>query len=289
MVQKGRAVAHGAVTIVNAISCGLGAALGVRLKTEAEVRLTNEPGRIVGRILSDPEESTVLIERVVNRVLEHFNLKSEYGAYVETISDIPIARGLKSSSVAANAIALATVSALGENLDDIIIVNLGVDAAIDAKVTITGAFDDACASYFGDIVITDNTSRKVLRRIRAEDYKVLIYVPPEKSYTAKSDVERMKLIAKEVTSVHKMALRGDYWQAMTINGLLYSAVLGYDTSIAMEALSSGAVASGLSGKGPAIASIVPEDKVDDVRTVLRRRSGEIIETEINHEKSHILM
>lgn len=289
MVERGRAVAYGAVTIVNAISCGLGAALGVRLKTEAEVRLTNEPGRIVGRILSDPEESTILIESVVNRVLEHFGLKDEYGAYVETTSNIPIARGLKSSSAAANAIALATVSALGETLDDVTLVNLGVDAAIDAKVTITGAFDDACASYFGDIVITENMSRRILKRVKAEDYTVLIHVPPEKSYTAKSDVKRMKLIAKEVASVHGIALRGEHWQAMTINGILYSSVLGYDTSIVIEALSAGAIASGLSGKGPAVASIVPEDAVDHVLEVLERRGGEIIKTEINHEKAHRLV
>jgi len=289
MVERGRAVAYGAVTVVNAISCGLGAALGVRLKTEAEVRLTNEPGRIVGRILSDPEESTILIESVVNRVLEHFGLKGEYGAYVETASNIPIARGLKSSSAAANAIALATVSALGEALDDVTLVNLGVDAAIDAKVTITGAFDDACASYFGDIVITENMSRRILKRVKAEDYTVLIHVPPEKSYTAKSDVKRMKLIAKEVASVHRIALRGEHWQAMTINGILYSSVLGYDTSIVIEALSAGAIASGLSGKGPAVASIVPEDAVDHVLEVLERRGGEIIKTEINHEKAHRLV
>ena len=289
MVERGRAVAYGAVTIVNAISCGLGAALGVRLKTEAEVRLTNEPGRIVGRILSDPEESTILIESVVNRVLEHFGLKDEYGAYVETTSNIPIARGLKSSSAAANAIALATVSALGETIDDVTLVNLGVDAAIDAKVTITGAFDDACASYFGDIVITENMSRRILKRVKAEDYTVLIHVPPEKSYTAKSDVKRMKLIAKEVASVHGIALRGEHWQAMTINGILYSSVLGYDTSIVIEALSAGAVASGLSGKGPAVASIVPEDAVDHVLEVLERWGGEIIKTEINHEKAHRLV
>lgn len=289
MVERGRAVAYGAVTVVNAISCGLGAALGVRLKTEAEVRLTNEPGRIVGRILSDPEESTILIESVVNRVLEHFGLKGEYGAYVETASNIPIARGLKSSSAAANAIALATVSALGETIDDVTLVNLGVDAAIDAKVTITGAFDDACASYFGDIVITENMSRRILKRVKAEDYTVLIHVPPEKSYTAKSDVKRMKLIAKEVASVHRIALRGEHWQAMTINGILYSSVLGYDTSIVIEALSAGAIASGLSGKGPAVASIVPEDAVDHVLEVLERWGGEIIKTEINHEKAHRLV
>ena len=51
---------------------------------------------------------------------------------------------------------LATIAALGKTLDDLELVKLGVDAAFDAKVTVTGAFDDACASYFGGAVITDN-------------------------------------------------------------------------------------------------------------------------------------
>ncbi|MBS7605870.1 MAG: shikimate kinase [Candidatus Bathyarchaeia archaeon] len=289
MALVGRAVAYGAITIINAISCGLGAALGISLRTEATVRLTNEPGRIEGRILSDPSESTILIEKVVRHTLRHFGVEDKYGAYVETNSNIPIARGLKSSSTAANAIALATVTALGVETNDLTIINIGVDASIDAGVTVTGAFDDACASYFGNIVITDNFKRKICRIFQpAEDYAVLIYVPPGKVYTAKSDVSRMKMIAREIEALHKMALSGDYWCAMTLNGLAYSVVLGYDPNIAIDALSAGAVAAGLSGKGPAVAAVVPKDRVEDVRNAWSKYGGEIIESTINREKAHPL-
>lgn len=286
MALVGRAVAHGAVTIINAISCGLGAALGVNLRTEARVKLTNEPGRIEGKILSDPSESTILIEKAVMHVLKYFGVEGEYGARVETDSNIPIARGLKSSSVAANAIVLATISALGESVDDLTAINLGVDASIEAGVTVTGAFDDACASYFGNIVITNNLERKILRIFQPEeDYAVLIYVSPRKAYTAKSDVNRMRIIAEEIKSLHKMALSGEYWRAMTLNGLAYSAVLGYDPNTAIEALASGAIAAGLSGKGPAVAAVVPKDRVNDVRNAWSKYEGEVIETAINREKA----
>lgn len=288
MVEKGRAIAHGAVTIVNAISCGLGAALGVKLKTEAEVRLTGEPGVIIGKILSDPYESTILIEKSVNLVLERFGLEREYGAYVETKSNIPIARGLKSSSAAANAIVLATLAAIGKKLSDVEVVKLGVDAAIKAGVTITGAFDDACASYFGDIVITDNMQRRILQRVPVGDYIVLIYVPPKKSYTAKSDVKKMKIIGRQIEVVHEIALNGNHWEAMTINGILYSSVLGYDTSIVFETLAAGAEAAGLSGKGPAIATVAREERIEDVLSVLERYEGEILKTKVNHEKASVL-
>ena len=289
MKLSGKAVAYGAVTVINAISCGLGAALGVGLRTEASVKLTSQPGRIEGRILSDPQESTILIEKTVLQVLRHFGVEQEYGAYVETRSDIPIARGLKSSSVAANAIALAVIAALGEEVDDVTVVNLGVDAAMEAGVTITGAFDDASASYFGGLVITDNRERKILKRIEVEEHHpVLVYVPPEKAYTVKSNVERMKLIANEVKALHKMAYSGDYWSAMTLNGIVYSAVLGYDAEVAIDALAAGALAAGLSGTGPAVAAVVPERKVEEVKDAWRKYSGTVIETRINSEKSHII-
>lgn len=289
MRSVGRAVAYGAVTIINAISCGFGAALGVDLKTEATVKLTNEPGIIEGRVLSDPSEKPTLIECVVKRVLRYFNLEDQYGAYVETRSNIPIARGLKSSSAAANALTLASLSAIGEEVDDLTVVNMGVDASIDAGVTVTGAFDDACASYFGNIVVTDNYARKILRFFQPEgDYEVLIHVPPIKAYTSRSDVGKMRVIAGEVKSLHKMALEGDYWHAMTLNGLIYSALLGYDARIAIDALSSGAVAAGLSGKGPAVAAVVLKDRVSEVYSVWEKYGGEIIYAKINREKAHIL-
>ena len=289
MTLSGKAVAYGAVTVINGISCGLGAALGVRLKTEASVKITDHPGRIEGRILSDPRESTILIEKTVARVLRYCGVDKKYGAYVETKSNIPIARGLKSSSAAANAIALAVFAALGEEVDDITVVNLGVDAAIEAGVTITGAFDDASASYFGSLAITDNYKRKLMKHIQIEErYPVLIHVPPEKSYTVKSDVKRMRLIAKEVKALHKMACLGDYWPAMTLNGIIYSEVLGYNAEIVIEALSAGALAAGLSGTGPAVAAITPEDKIEEVKDSWRKYGGTLIETRINSEKSHIL-
>lgn len=289
MALVGKAVAHGAVTIINAISCGFGAALGVELKTEAFVKLTSEPGHVEGRILSHPEESTILIEKTVNRVLKHFRLEDEYGAYVETKSDIPIARGLKSSSAAANAVTVAVIAALGEKVDDLTVVNLGVDAALDAGVTITGAFDDACASYFGDIVITDNYNRKILKQVHPrENYPVLIHVPSEKVYTAKSDVKKMKLIGREVKALHKLALQDEYWAAMTLNGLAYSTVLKYDTKAAIDALDAGALASGFSGTGPAVAAVVPPKKVDYVKEAWQKFQGEIIETKINSIKAHVV-
>jgi shikimate kinase len=289
LIERATAISYGAATIVNAIATGEGAAFGVDLWTKAEVKLTGDPGVIEGEIVSDPAEKPVLIEKTVKRVLEYFGLDGRYGAKVKTWSNIPIARGLKSSSAAANAIALAAAAALKRELEDLTIVNLGVDGALDAKVTITGAFDDACASYFGGIVITDNTKRKIIKRFTApEDLAVLFYIPKKKAYTIESDVARMRAVAPLVKMAYKEALKGNFWSALTLNGLIYSSALGYDPSIAIDALMAGAVAAGLCGKGPAVTVVVSNEKVDSVKDALTAYEGDVLQARINHEKAKVL-
>ncbi len=289
MKGKAEAISHGAATIINAIATGKGAAIGVDLWTKARVKLTDEPGIIENTIVSDPTEKPVLIEKTVGRVLKHFNLEGKFGAKVETWSNIPIARGLKSSSAAGNAIALATVAALDKKLDDVTIVKLGVDGAIDARVTITGAFDDACASYFGGVVVTDNLKRRIVKRSEiAEDLAVLFYVPAKKTYTVSSDVGRMKGVASLVKIAYKEAVKGNHWVALTLNGLIYSSALGYNPSIAVDALMAGALAAGLSGTGPAVTAIVPDEKIDLVKDAWQRYEGDILEARVNHEKAKVV-
>ncbi len=286
---KAVAVAHGAATIVNAIALGKGAAFGVDLWTKAEVNLTDEPQIIKAEIASDPAESPVLIERTVTRVLQHFKVDRQFGAKVKTESNIPIARGLKSSSVAANAVALATIAALGKTLDDLTVVNLGVDAVFDAKVTVTGAFDDACASYFGGIVITDNSKRQIVKRFPLpEGLTVLFHVPSKKAYTGDSDVERLKTVKPLVEVAYKEALKENFWTALSLNGLIYSSALGYDTSVALDALNAGAVAAGLCGKGPAVTAVVSDDKIDSVKAVLQCYEGKVLQARLNHDKAKVV-
>jgi shikimate kinase len=286
---RAEAVAHGAATIINAMATGEGAAFGVDLWTKAQVTLTDEPGIIKAEITSDPSESTLLIEKTVMRVLKRFKAEKKFGAKVKTQSDIPIARGLKSSSVAANAVALATLGAVGKSLEDFEVVNLGVDAAFDAKVTVTGAFDDACASYFGGVVVTDNIKRKIVMRTSLpENLSVLFHVPEKKAYSANSDVNRIKTVAPLVKLAYKEATQGNFWTALSLNGLLYSSAWGFDSSVALDALSAGAVAAGLCGKGPAVTTVVSDETFDKVKTALERHEGRILHAQFNREKASLV-
>jgi shikimate kinase len=286
---KALAISHGAATIVNAIALGKGAAFGVDLYTKAQVELTDDSSFVEAEITSDPKENPLLIEKTVLAVLKRFQSEKRFGAKVKTWSNIPVARGLKSSSTAANAVALATTAALGRTLDDLEVVKLGVQAAFDAKVTVTGAFDDACASFFGGVVVTDNLDCKLIKReLLSGDFVVLFHVPPKKAYTANSDVTKLQSLKSQVEVAFNEALKGRYWEALTLNGLIYSAALNFNAKIAVDALAAGARAAGLCGKGPSTTAVVPKDKVEAVKAAWQSYEGEVLEAQLNHEKAKVL-
>ncbi len=283
------AIAHGAATVVNAISTGKGAAIGVNLWTRAKVELTDDVGTIRASILNDPSEQTRLAKTVVQRVLQKHRVHKKFGANVQTNSNIPIARGMKSSSVAANAVALATTGALGAKIEDKKILRTAVESAIAAGVTVTGAFDDASASYYGGFVVTDNKQMKIVTRKKIDErYRVLFHVPSEKSYTAHANLEKYRKLAGIGRLAYKMSLDGRLWEALTLNGLAHSVMLGWDPAVAIEAITAGAIASGLSGKGPATVAIAGVDKLSEVRSTMSHFEGDIIEARPNNKKAMII-
>jgi shikimate kinase len=288
MLRAAEAVSHGAITIINAMATGRGAALGIALRTRARVTLTNRLGVFLARNLSDPHEDTDLARATAQLVFARFGADKRFGAMIETESNIPTAVGLKSSSAASNAVALASIHVLERKVSDLEVVRLGVRASLRAGVSLTGAFDDACACYFGGIVVTNNLNRRILKRFRPRGkLRVLIHIPKMKRYTRDIDLNLFRPIRPFIKAAHRGALRGDYWNSMTLNGLIYSMALGYDTRVTTTALDSGAIAAGLTGKGPAVAAIVPESKKDNVRRIWRRNKGRVIDTSFNFRKATV--
>jgi len=276
MKQTGYAYAYGAGTIINAISTWKGAAFCIDLKTEAEVVITDDK-KITGYI----EESgdTKLIERCVFLTLLRFGSKS--GAKVSTKSQIPIASGLKSSSAAANATVLATLDALGEKLEPMEAIKIGVQAALDAKVTITGAFDDACASMLGGFVITDNKNKELIKREERAS-EVLILAPEKQVFSSGTNVMRSRLIGKWVEMAFMEAIVGNYEKAMTLNGFLYCAALGFSTEPMMAALELGIEGVSLSGTGPAYTALGSPELLDKLEPVWERMGAKVIRTKVNN-------
>ncbi len=283
--MEASAFCHGAATIINGIALGKGGAFGITLKTEAKVELTSEPGVFKVKIQGDENENPRLAERCVQKVLKKFDVESEYGAKVTTTSDIPISRGLKSSSAASNAIVLAAYAALGKEYSDMEILNLGIEASLMAKVTLTGAFDDACATYFGNVVVTDNLTREILTHYPIEeDLMVIIHVPERKIRKSEVNIQRLKGIRETLRKAHDLALKGDYKSAIRMNGMAYGGAMGLNTEIAKKAIEAGAVTAGISGTGPATVILVEPDKKDDIISAIGFEE-QVICTGLNREKA----
>ena len=294
---NGHGRASGAGTIINAIATLKGAAFGIDLWTEAEVELGADLKVVRGEIVKERDDETPgdtrLIERCVELVLRTFEVP--FGAYVKTRSEIPIGSGLKSSSAAANAAVAATLNAIGAEVntltDALEAIEIGVDAALDTGVSITGAFDDACASALGGIVITENEKRVLLKRVE-RDASVLILVPWARAFTADTNVVRSKVIAPWIGRAHEWALEGRFDEAMTLNGFLYCAALGFDPEPMLRALECGVKGVSLSGTGPSFVAVLNEQEELEERVREAWRSlqleGRILKRRIQNKHSFCL-
>ncbi|MHC1580038.1 MAG: shikimate kinase [Candidatus Alkanophagales archaeon] len=306
--MRGKARAGAAGTVINAIATFRGSAFGIELWMWAEVELGGDFRGVSSEIFvgGEREGGGTLVERCVRLVLEACGERG-LGGFVRTESEIPMASGLKSSSAAANAATLATLDALGvrvswdvpervpspfegrtpPRLEDEIhpldAVRIGVRAALEAGVSITGAFDDACASMLGGFVVTDNRETRLLRRVE-RDAEVLVLVPEGRAFTADADVGRMRLLAPYVDVAFDLALRGEFERAMTLNGFLYCAALRFSPEPMMKALGCGVRGVSLSGTGPSYVAIVPDaDASKALREVWGRiERSRIIETKVNN-------
>lgn len=294
----------GSATIINAISTGFGSAFGIGLAIEAEAKFAD-----CGlNCSSDLGVSPNLMNLCVKKVLEHYDIASGtsmdelidgldfgngQGIEIKTKSNLPLGSGLSSSSALSNAVVMASASLIADEfnlkpLSDIELINLGIDASLEAGVTITGAFDDASASFFGGVTVTDNKKRKFIHRGKMPDYDILVFMPDKESLSGSSDVDRMKLVAPFVKMAFNRAVNGEYLEALTLNGLLYGNVLGFDNNIALDALQAGALASGLSGTGSAFVAIVDAGSIDGVKDAWASYDGKVIETKVDNEGTRFI-
>ena len=277
-----KASMHGAVSIVNAIATGKGATLGISLEIEATVE--TQPGR--GIIFENKESN--LSSRLIRNVVETSVPKPELEKNKITIfvkSEIPSGYGLKSSSAISSVISLACAKLFRPKAIDLEILRDGVHASIKSKVSITGAFDDACACYFGGFVVTDNSNIKIIKSEKApEDLTAIIFIPKSRR---RGNVKKLKILNGVFSQAWDLANKSDYWNAMTLNGLATSAILGSDSKIITDLLDSGSLGASVSGNGPSIAAVVKNDKISSVKKVFSSLEGSMIVSPINNKKAEV--
>lgn len=280
-MKQGKASCKGAITVMNAIPTGIGSALGISLQTDAEVDIEDGNGSIEIDVFEKGENDQLARECVIG-VFEKAGITVPR-VTVRTMSSIPISRGLKSSSTAANAITLATVRSLDMQLEDLDIIKIGVEAAKRAGVTVTGALDDASACYFGGVVVTNNLEMRVIKRDNLEnvDWQIILHVPREKIRKSGLSASTFSSVIDRFAEVQRLVQNGQYLDALTLNGELCSEALGLKTDTAHRALEAGALAAGLTGTGPATAIVCDQRSCDDVMSAVMDKDSEIIIAELN--------
>lgn len=275
-----KAIMHGAISIVNAIATGNGSSLGISLKVTADAELGR--GRGV-KFLTGRND-----DRLVNNIIRNTMPKEMIESNQITIrvkSEIPMGYGLKSSSAVSNAVALACSRLARNNVDDNAVLDAAVRACLDAKVSITGAYDDATACYFGGFTVTDNYSKRLIRREEApENLRVIIFLP---RHTPRGDVHKLSAMSDLFTDAFRLAEAGEYWKAMKLNGVLASAALSTIYTPIMAALECGALAAGISGNGPSIAAVAYEDEIDEIKSAMSEFEGRVIISQVNNQKASV--
>ena len=281
-MAKVKATVHGAVSIVSAIANKKGATLGIELKVEATIETSEGKGIVI------QSENRSLSSRLINKTIEKIVSKKylEKNKMLITInSEIPTGYGLKSSSAISSAIALACAKIFKPKLTDKQILVAGVDASIESKVSITGAYDDACSCYYGGFNVTDNGKRKRIHFERIPSNLIaVIFIPKNRK---RGNLKRLKILSPVFNNAWELAKGKKYWESMTINGLATSAILNSDPKIIIDLIEKGALAASVSGNGPSIAAIVKKENVSNIKKVFEALEGNIIVSKVNNKKAEV--
>ena len=281
-MAKAIATVHGAISLVNAIANQKGATLGIDLKVVAEIETS--PGR--GIIIKSENKS--LSSRLINKTIEKIISKKdlEKNKIVNTLdSEIPTGYGLKSSSAISSAVALVCAKIFKPKFTDQQILLAGVEASIETKVSITGAYDDACSCYYGGFNITDNAKRKRIHFEKGPTNLIaVIYIPKNRK---RGNLKNLKLLSSVFENAWELARKSNYWEAMIINGLATALILNSDPKIITNLIEKGALSASVSGNGPSIAAITKKENEVNIKKVFSNLEGRIIVSKISNKKAEV--
>lgn len=281
-MPKVRAVMHGAVSIVNAIATGRGATLGISLQVEAIIEATAGTGIFYEN--KESSRSSRLIRSVIEKAVPKNDLQNSK-LTISLKSEIPSGYGLKSSSAISSIVSLACAKLFKSQINDLEVLRHGVKASIESKVSVTGAFDDACACYFGGFVVTDNYNQKIVKSEKApEDLLAVIFIPRSRK---RGNIRKLKVLDGVFAQAWTLASNSDYWNAMLLNGLATSTILHSDPRILTSVVEAGALAASVSGNGPSIAAITKKDNASSVRRAFSSLNGTTMVSPINNQKAEV--
>lgn len=264
------ASSRSAITVVSGFASGKGVTIGTDLSCTVNIRVVPTNGvddRIeIASTANDPHH---LIETCIRKSMQKLNVKfpKNKSLLVRVDSKIPPAIGLKSSS----SVSVATVKAIFDlfeantknSIDIQEVLRTSCEASIDSGASLTGAFDDAAAGYLGGLVFSDNLRFRLLSH-RSLDNKwgstVKVLVPAHMKLTSSLKLSDYHAYREQSLEAIEFARSGVIVQAMFLNSIIHSLIHRYSLQPIVSSIEEGASASGISGKGPAIAALCPTSK-----------------------------
>ncbi len=281
-MAKAHATVHGAVSLVNAIANQKGATLGIELKVEATVETS--PGKGITIESENKSLSSRLINKTIEKIVSKKDLE-ENKISIKLDSEIPTGYGLKSSSAISSAVAMACAKIFKPKLTDQQILLAGVDASIESKVSITGAYDDACSCYYGGFNVTDNAKKKRIQFEKAPPNLIaVIFIPKNRK---RGNLKKLKTLSSIFDKAWELSRKADYWDAMIINGLATSSILNSEPKIIADLIEKGALGASVSGNGPSIAAVTKKENEATIKKVFSTLEGHVIVSKINNKKAEV--
>jgi shikimate kinase len=213
-----------------------------------------------------PASDTILVRRLLDESLALFAAGRNDDVRVAVRSSIPVARGLKSSSAVGVALLRAVACAVGRSLAPAEAARLSAAFSRAHGLSATGAFDDAMAAAAGGLVVTRNGPDEVLLDGLVDpDWRAALWVPDAAHDPSPLWLDAFRARAADGQLAAEMAQRGEYLAAMRSNTELVERVVGYEYGpLRAELARRGALGSGVSGMGPALAAIAPSGRIAEV-------------------------
>ena len=273
---------HGAISIVNAIATGNGATLGI--DTFVKTRLETKDGNGIYITADNKTISSRLINRVIQnsvpkKQLEKIRLELDFE------SNIPTGYGLKSSSAISTGVVMACSKAFNRKLTDKQILKIGVQSSIESKVSITGAYDDACGCYYGGFNVTNNYKRNlVFRHPAPNNLQAIIFLPKSRK---RGNVKNLKNFKPAFEKAWELAKNNDYWNASILNGIATSSILNSSPELIFKLIEKGAISATISGNGPSIVAIIKKGHYSHIKKEFSSLEGNIIISNINNKKAEV--
>ncbi len=262
MKVLGKGGANGAISILHALGTGRGCSVGIQLETQ--VQIVDQPNKV-----NDDRHNLLASVEYCWRE-QGLPIPDQFGWAVE--STVPIGQGLKSSSALSCAAFRALNSCAWTALSNSEIADLAAKSQLMSNCAITGSMDDNWASLESGWKLVDpsmGASESIIIQGEIdESLSVLICLRGQRSIEISPSrfMEQQQIFERSLASI----MRGASLDSLSSNGMAVSAATADHEALRISNLciASGAIASGISGSGPAIAIVCFEEDAESISGII---------------------